>query len=35
MLNGPWKCALQFVITRSDKVLVLSASDGRQEHCAC
>lgn len=35
MLNGPWKCTLQFVIIRSDKALVLSASDGREEHCAC
>ena len=28
MLNGLWKCTLQFVITRSDKALVLRASDG-------
>lgn len=35
MLNGPWKCASQFVIIRSDNALVLRASVGRAELCAC
>lgn len=35
MLNGLWKCALRFVTIRSDKPLVLRASDGIEELCAC
>lgn len=35
MLNGLWKFALLFVIIRSDKLLVLRASDGIEEFCAC
>lgn len=35
MLNGPWKCTLQFVIIGSDKVSVQRASGGIEELCAC